>query len=186
MNLSLHHTPQPFPWGSMYYALYSLVGDERLLADVTESATNRFNLLMSELGYHLHPLWLDQTDTYPAPPEWWAKVLLWDASSYDPASELAPPVLPLLLHLATHAVGVGITAKPGLPVVVFDPTQPAQQEYDTLANFVASPYGRCTQVYEVSLRRGLDSFTPVFGPGLPHVRPTARLAWEATQSGRAN
>jgi hypothetical protein len=66
MNLLLQHTPQPFPWGSMYYALYSLVGDERILSDVTESATNRFNLLMAELGYHLHPLWLDQTDTYPA------------------------------------------------------------------------------------------------------------------------
>lgn len=186
MNLPLHHTPQPFPWGSMYYALYSLVGDERILADVTEASPNRFNALMAAHGYYLHPLWLDQTDTYPAPPEWWAKVLLWDASSYDLSSELAPPVLPLLLHLATHAVGVGITAKPGLPVVVFDPTQPVQQDFATLADFVASPYGRCTQVYEVSLSRGLDSFTPVFGPGLPHVRPTARLAWEATQDGRAN
>jgi hypothetical protein len=53
----------------MHYALYSLVDYERILADVTESATNRFNLLMAELGYHFYPLWLDQTDTCPAPPE---------------------------------------------------------------------------------------------------------------------
>lgn len=176
MTLTLQHTPQPFPWGSLYYALYSLVGDERILVDVTESATNRFNLLMAELGYHLHPLWLDQTDTYPAPPEWWAKVLLWDASSYDPSSDLPAPVLPLLLHLPTHAVGVGVTAKPGLPVVVFDPSQPAQQEFATLVDFVASPYGRCTQVYEVSLERGLTYFAPVFGPMLPCVQYTAHLA----------
>jgi hypothetical protein len=32
----------------------------------------------------------------------------------------------LLLHLPTHAVGVSITAKPGLPVMVFEPTKPAQ------------------------------------------------------------
>lgn len=170
----------------MYYALYSLAGDERILADVTESATGRFNLLMAELGYHLQTLWLDQTDTYPVPPEWWAKVLLWDASSYDPSGELAPLVLPLLLHLPSHAVGVGITAKPGLPVVVFDPIQPVQQDFATLADFVASPYGRYTQLYEVSLGRGLDSFTPVFGPGLPGVRPEAWLAWEATRGVRAN
>lgn len=186
MNLLLQHTPQPFPWGSMYYALYSLVGDERILADVTESATNRFNLLMGELGYHLHPLWLDQTDTYPAPPEWWSKMLVWDASSYDPSGELVPPVMPLLLHLPTHAVGVGITAKPGLPVVVFDPTQPTQQDFATLADFVASPYGRCTQLYEVGPQRTLDSFTSFFGPELPHVRPEARLAWDATQGMHAN
>jgi hypothetical protein len=59
------------------------------VADVTESATNRFNLLMAELGYHLHPLWLDQTDTYPAPPEWWSKVLVWDTGSCD-AFAVAP------------------------------------------------------------------------------------------------
>jgi hypothetical protein len=77
----------------------------------------------------------------------------------------------LLLHLPFHAMGVSITAKPGLPVVVFDPTKPAQQEFATLADFVASPYGRCTQVYEVGPQRTLDSFTSFFGSGLPHVRP---------------
>ena len=184
MNLLLKHTPQPLQWGSMYYALYSLVGDERILADVTESATNRFNLLMAELGYHLHPLWLDQTDTYPAPPEWWAKMLLWDATDY--CEDDVAPVMPLLLHLPSHAVSVGITAKPGLPVVVFDPTQPAQQDFATLADFVASPYGRCTQLYEVGPRRTLDSFTSFFGPGLPRVRPEARLAWEATRGVQVN
>ena len=186
MTLTLQHTPQPFPWGSMYYALYSLVGDKRILADVTESATNRFNLLMAGLGYHLHPLWLDQTDTYPTPPEWWAKVLQWDVSSCDPASDLPAPVMPLLLHLPTHALGAAVTARPGLPVVLFDPTQGQAQTFATLADFAASPYGRCTQVYEVGLERSMGHFTSFFGPGLPHVRPTVRLAWEATQGMRAN
>jgi hypothetical protein len=72
---------------------------------------------------------------------------------------------------------VGITAKPGLPVVVFDPTQPAQQAFATLADFATSPYGRCTQVYEVGPKREFDDFASFFSPELSH----ARLAWKATQ-----
>lgn len=67
---------------------------------------------------------------------------------------------------------------------MFAPTKPAQQDFATLADFVASPYGRCTQLYEVGPQRTLDSFTSFFGPGLPGVRPEARLAWEATQGVR--
>lgn len=184
MTLTLQHTPQPFPWGSMYYALYSLVGDARILADVTESSVGRFTLHMAELGYHLHPLWLDQTDTYPAPAAWWGKALGWDPAGYDEAQPA--PVLPLLLHLPTHCVGVAVSARPGLPVTLFDPTQAQAQSFASLADLVASAYGQCTQVYEVGLARGLDYYRPVFGPGLPHVRPAVRLAWEATQGARAN
>lgn len=54
---------------------------------------------------------------------------------------LLAPMLPWLLYLASQAVGEGIMVKPGLPVVVFDPTQPAQQEFATLTDFAASPYG---------------------------------------------
>lgn len=54
----------------MYYALYSLVGDERILADVTEANPNHFTSLMAESGYHLHPLWLDQTSTCTTTPAW--------------------------------------------------------------------------------------------------------------------
>jgi hypothetical protein len=55
---------------------------------------------------------------------------------------------------------VSVTAKPGLPVVVFDPSEPAQQEYATLADFAASAYGRGTQVYEVGPPQTLVPLPP--------------------------
>jgi hypothetical protein len=80
-----------------------------------------------------------------------------------------------MLHLPSHAVGLSITAKPSLPVVVFDPTKPAPQDFATLADFVASPHGRCTQLYEVGPQRTLDSFTSFFGPELTQVQTEANL-----------
>lgn len=174
MTLTLQHTPQPFPWGSMYYALYSLVGDERILADVTEANPNRFNSLMAEAGYYLHPLWVDQTSTCTTSPAWWANVLRWNAADY--CADEAPGIMPLLLHLPTHCAGAAVLNKPGLPVVVFDSTQPAQLRFETLADFSISAYGRCIMVSEVSILRGLYFFPPAFAPELPHVRPEARFA----------
>lgn len=174
MNLPLHHTPQPFPWGSMHYALYSLVGDERILADVTEASPNRFNALMATHGYYLHPLWVDQTSSCPTTPAWWAQVLSWDATGYCPGDAVG--ITPLLLHLPTHCAGAAVLGKPGLPVIVFDPTQAEQLAFDTLADFSASAYGQCILVSEVSILHGLDFFPAAFAPGLPHVRPEAQLA----------
>jgi len=179
MNLLLQHTPQPSPWGCQYYALYSLVGDERILADVTEASPNRFNTLMAELGYHLHPLWVDQTSNCPTTPAWWAKVLSWDATGYCAGDAVG--ITPLLLHLPTHCAGAAVLGKPGLPVVVFDPTQPEQLRFETLADFSTSTYGQCIMVSEVSILRGLDFFPAAFAPRLPHVRPEVR---ETTQGMR--
>lgn len=178
MNLLLQHTPQPLPWGSMYYALYALLGDERILVDVTESSTGRFNLLMAELGHHLQPLWLDQTDTYPAPAEWWQKVLQWNPADYDAENSTDAPVLPLLLHLPTHCISVGISAAPGLPVILFDPLHTQAQHFATLHDFLSSSYGQCTQVYEVSALPGQEFFRPVSGPSLAQARIEARLTLE--------
>jgi hypothetical protein len=100
MNLLLQHTPQPQPWGSLYYALYSLVGNERILADLTEANPNCFNSLMAEPGYHLHPLWVDQTSSCTTTLAWWAKALNWDATDYCAGDAVG--IMPLLLHLPTH------------------------------------------------------------------------------------
>jgi len=96
--------------------------------------------------------------------------------------------MPLLQHLPTHCAGAAVLGKPGLPVVVFDPTQPEQLRFETLADFSTSTYGRwrCVMVSEVSILCGLSFFPLAFAPRLPHVRPEARLAWEATKGVRTN
>jgi hypothetical protein len=82
----------------------------------------------------------------------------------------------IMLLLPTHCAGVAVLGKPGLPVIVFDPTQPTQLAFETLADFSASTYGRCIMVNEVSILRGLDFFPPVFGAGLPQARSEVLLA----------
>ena len=130
-------------------------------------------------SYHLHPLWVDQTSNCPTTPAWWAKVLSWDATGYCAGDAVG--ITPLLLHLPTHCAGAAVLGKPGLPVVVFDPTQPEQLRFETLADFSTSTYGQCIMVSEVSILRGLDFFPAAFAPRLPHVRPEVR---ETTQGMR--
>ena len=186
MQLTLDNKRQPFPWGCQYYALYSLVGDERILADTSECSDGRFRLQMAQLGYHLHPAWVDQTDTYTTTPEWWRKVVTTeDVERYADAPSLT--AIPMLVDVRStgfagvaHRVGIAVLAKPGLPVLVFDPAQDEKQEFETLEDFIASPYSQCFHVY-LLFDGSPTFFTGCYGPDAPHVTPAVRGRWQQLQ-----
>lgn len=182
MNLSLTHTPQPWPFGCMNYSLYSLLGDSRILDSVAECSGGRFKLAMFKLGYYLHPLFVDQTDSHVTSPEWWRKAINEDFVCH--ASNGLVVAVPLLVDIKSpgfagvaHCVGVAILGRPGLPVIVFDPGLPQQVEFETIEQFAASIYGKCYHVYEVG-ECNEDRFESCHGPDQPHVMPGIRERWQ--------
>lgn len=187
MQLYLRHTPQPFPWGCQYYSLYALVGDCRILDDVTESNGGRFEERARALGYFFSSLYTECSLTVPMPTSVWEK-LFGGATGVE---VLAGNVGPFLIDVRSprarhvmHTVAIALRAASDteLLVQVFDPSAAGEKEYATLADFLASPYG---QVYGLKQVLPLAQFEQVmptaFGPDAPHVRPEVRQAWEAIQ-----
>ena len=189
MQLHLQHTPQPWPWGCQYYSLFSLVGDCRLLEDVTECNSTRFEERARELGYLLHRVYADVTCTVPMP------AVLWDKLFGGPegVERLGGFEVPFIIDTNSrkhrdvfHTVGITLrgrfpdcdSVRDYISVRVFDPSAAGEKEYDTLADFLASPYG---QVYELKqvmpLAHFNDLFPSAFGPDAAHVRPEVRAAY---------
>jgi hypothetical protein len=191
MDLYLQHTPQPWPWGCQYYALYSLVGDCRLLDDVTECNSTRFEERARDLGYLLHRVYADTTCTVPMP------YLLWERlfGGAEGVARLQGFDVAFIIdtnsirHKAIfHTVGIVLTPHHGydrdcqaedyISVRVFDPAAAGEKEYETLAAFLASPYGKVYELKQVMpLAHFDDLFPKYFGPDAAHVRPEVREAY---------
>jgi len=187
MQLFLQHTPQPFPWGCQYYSLYSLVGDARLLDDVTESNGQRFEEHARALGYFFSVLYTECSLTVPMPASVWERLLGGTAGVQVLQGHVGPFLIDVRSPRARHvmhtvAIALRAASESELLVQVFDPSAAGEKEYATLADFLASPYG---QVYGLKQVLSLAHFEEVmpraFGPDAPHVRPEVRAAWEATQ-----
>lgn len=189
MDLYLRHTPQPWPWGCQYYALYALVGDCQLLDDVTECNSTRFEERARELGYFLHRVYADVTCTVPMPAVLWEK-LFGGPEGMDRLQGYEVPFLidthSLKHHKVFHTVAITLRARFAeceaayISVRVFDPGAAGEKEF-TLADFLASPYGRVYELKQVMpLERFDELFPKYFGPDAAHVAPATRQAWENT------
>lgn len=185
MQLHLHHTPQPWPWGCQYYSLYSLVGDERLLDDVTEANGIRFDERARELGYLFQYLYAEGTCTVPMPEQVWHKLL----GGAEGVTALQGNVGLFLVGVRSHkhrdvlhTVGLAFRAVSDneLAVQVFDPAAAGEKEYATLAAFLASPYGQVYELKQVLDLAQMDLMPRAYGPDAAHVSPTTRQAWENT------
>lgn len=191
MDLYLQHTPQPFPWGCQYYSLYALVGDERILADVTECNSTRFEERARELGYYLHRIYADTTCTVPMPSVLWDKIF----GGSEGVARLGGFEVPFIIDTdslrirgVNHTVGLTMTGRqedggcPGdgyISFRVFDPGAAGEKVFDSLGAFLDSPYGRVYELKQVMpLKHFDDLFPKYFGPDAPHVRPEVRQAWE--------
>ena len=183
MQLFLKHTPQPWPWGCQYYSLYSLLGDERILADVTEANSIRFDERARELGYYLSYVYADCTCTVLMPESVWQKAL----GGADGVAALQGNIGVFLLSVRSpkhqgimHTVGLALRAvsEAELAAQVFDPSAAGEKEFCTLADFLASPYG---QVYDLKqvlpLARLAAELPRAFGPDAAHVSPEVRHAY---------
>jgi hypothetical protein len=191
MDLYLKHTPQPFPWGCQYYSLHALTGDCRILDDVTECNSTRFEERARELGYYLHRLYADTTCTVPMP------AVLWDKLFGGPegVARLQGYDVPFIIDTNSlrhksvfHTVGIVLTPHPAghldcgaeayISVRVFDPGAAGEKEYATLADFLASPYGKVYELKQVMPLAYFDDLFPkAFGPDAAHVRPEVREAY---------
>jgi hypothetical protein len=195
MHLFLQHTPQPFPWGCQYYSLYSLVGDCRILDDVTECNSTRFEERARELGYLLHRIYADTTCTVPMPYVLWERLF----GGSEGVARLQGFDVPFIIDINSlrnkgvfHTVGIVLTphaenhpeceVKDYISVRVFDPGAAGEKEYATLADFIASPYGKVYELKQVMPLKHFDELFPKhYGPDAVHVHPETRKAWEATQ-----
>lgn len=190
MDLYLRHTPQPFPWGCQYYSLYSLLGDERILDDVTECNSTRFEERARELGYFLYRIYADVTCTVPMPAGLWEK-LFGGPEGIERLQGFEVPFLidtdSLRIRGVNHTVGITLTGVRAadtnysdadfIRVEVFDPGAAGVKSF-TLAEFLASPYGRVYELKQVMPLEGFDDLFPKhFGPDAPHVRPEVRQAY---------
>jgi hypothetical protein len=190
MELYLKHTPQPFPWGCQYYSLYSLVGDCRILDDVTECNSTRFEERARELGYLLHRIYADTTCTVPMPDVLWDKLF----RGAEGVARLGGFEVPFIIDTNSlrhrgvfHTVGITLRGRfDGCPedfisVRVFDPAAAGEKEFQTLADFLASRYGKVYELKQVMPLKHFDELFPKwFGPDAPHVHPETRKAWEAS------
>jgi hypothetical protein len=194
MDLYLKHTPQPFPWGCQYYSLYALLGDERILEDVTECNSTRFEERARELGYFLHRIYADCTCTVPMPDVLWDKLFL----GAEAVARLKGFEVPFILDINSlrhrgvfHTVGITMTGHPAesecyddsrISFRVFDPAAAGEKVFDSLGAFLDSPYGKVYELKQVMPLKHFDELFPKrFGPDATHVHPEARKAWEATQ-----
>lgn len=186
MDLYLQHTPQPFPWGCQYYSLFSLVGDARILDDVTEANGHRFEERARELGYFLSTLYCECSCTVPMPEAVWLK-LFGGAVGVDVLQGHVGPFLidvnsPRNRHVM-HTVGIALrgVSETELLVQVFDPAAAGEKEYATLADFLTSPYGKVYGLKQVLPMAHFEEVIPkAFGPDAAHVHPETRKAWEAS------
>ena len=186
MQPYLHHTPQPWPWGCQYYALYSLVGDEQLLADVTEANSIRFDERARALGYYLNYLYAEATCTVAMPESVWQGLLGGAEGVAALQGNVGLFLISVRLHktrYVLHTVGLALRAVSDteLAVQVFDPSAAGEKEYPSLAAFLASPYGQVYELKQVLPLARLEAELPrAFGPDAAHVSPTTRQAWEST------
>jgi hypothetical protein len=191
MDLYLKHTPQPWPWGCQHYSLYSLLGDERILDDVTECNSTRFEERARELGYLLHRIYADTTCTVPMPAVLWDKLF----GGAQGVANLAGFEVPFIIDTNSlrhrgvfHTVGLTMTGHQGscvddarISFKIFDPGAAGEKEFDSLGSFLASPYGKVYELKQVMPLKHFDELFPKwFGPDAPHVHPEARKAWEAS------
>jgi hypothetical protein len=187
MQLFLQHTPQPFPWGCQHYSLYSLVGDKRLLDDVTESNGQRFEEHARSLGYFFSVLYTECSLTVPMPNSVWERLFGGTAGVEVLQGHVGPFLIDVRSPRARHvmhtvAIALRAASESELLVQVFDPSAAGEKEYATLADFLASPYGQVYGLKQVLLLEQFEQVMPrAFGPDAPHVRPEVRQAWEATQ-----
>jgi hypothetical protein len=183
MQLTLQHIAQPFPWGCQYFSLYSLVGDVRLLDDVTESNGHRFEERARELGYFFSPLYTECSLTVPMPASVWEKLF----GGTTGVEVLHGNVGPFLIDVRSprnrhvmHTVAIALRAasETELLVQVFDPSAAGEKEFATLADFLASPYGQVYGLKQVLLLADYEEVMPkAFGPDAPHVHPETRQAY---------
>ncbi|MDJ0367398.1 hypothetical protein QMK33_19795 [Hymenobacter sp. H14-R3] len=190
MDLFLQHTPQPFPWGCQYYALYALLGDERLLEDVTECNSTRFEERARELGYLLHRIYADTTCTVPMPAVLWDKIF----GGAEGAARLAGFEVPFIIDINSlrhrdvfHTVGLTMTGHQAesecfdesrISFRVFDPAAAGEKVFDSLGSFLDSAYGKVYELKQVMPLAHFDDLFPKhFGPDAEHVRPEVRQAY---------
>jgi hypothetical protein len=190
MDLYLRHTPQPWPWGCQYYALYSLLGDERILADVTECNSTRFEERARELGYFLHRIYADCTCTVPMPAVLWDKLF----GGSEGVARLGGFEVPFIIDIdslrirgVNHTVGITMTGRqveggcPGDKYIsfrVFDPGAAGEKVFDSLGDFLDSAYGRVYELKQVMPFKHFDELFPKhFGPDATHVRLEVRQAY---------
>lgn len=184
--LHLQHTPQPFPWGCQYYSLYSLLGDERILEDVTECNAIRFDERARDLGYFLCYVYCECTCTLPMPEAVWQHMFGGAAGVEWLRGNVGLFLIDVRSprHLSVmHTVGIALRAvsESELAVQVFDPSAAGEKEFCTLADFLASPYGKVYGLKQVLSVADLAQVLPTtFGPDAPHVHPDVRQAWKAT------
>ena len=183
MDLYLRHTPQPFPWGCQYYALYSLLGDARILDDVTECNAMRFDERARELGYFLSYAYCECTCTIPMPAAVWQQLFGGTAGVEWLRGNVGPFLIDIRSprHLSVmHTVGIALRAvsEEELAVQVFDPSAAGEKEFATLGEFLASPYGKVYGLKQVLPVADLKQVLPTqFGPDAAHVRPEVRQAY---------
>lgn len=194
MDLYLRHIPQPFPWGCQYYSLYALLGDERILTDVTECNSTRFEERARELGYFLHRIYADTTCTVPMPGVLWDKIF----GGPEGVARLGGFEVPFIIDIdslrirgVNHTVAITLTGRQGdsgcaddcnISFRVFDPGAAGEKVFDSLGAFLDSPYGKVYELKQVMPLKHFDELFPkYFGPDAAHVRPEVRAAWEANQ-----
>jgi hypothetical protein len=183
MQLYLQHTPQPFPWGCQYYSLYSLTGDTRLLWDVTESNGHRFEEYARSLGYFFSPLYTECSLTVPMPASVWEKLFGGTTGVEVLHGNVGPFLIDVRSPRARHvmhtvAIALRAASDSELVVQVFDPSAAGEKEYCTLADFLASPYGKVYGLKQVLPLADYEQVMPkAFGPDAPHVHPEVRQAY---------
>lgn len=183
MDLYLQHTPQPFPWGCQYYALYSLVGDCRILDDVTECNSTRFEERARDLGYLLHRLYADTTCTVPMPYILWERLF----GGAEAVARLGGFEVPFIIDTNSrrhsgvfHTVAMTMTGHEDgvISVRVFDPAAAGEKVYPSLVHFLNSAYGKVYELKQVMPLAYFDDLFPkYFGPDAAHVRPEVREAY---------
>jgi hypothetical protein len=194
MHLFLQHTPQPWPWGCQYFSLYSLTGDERILDDVTECNSTRFEERARELGYFIYRVYADVTCTVPMPKDLWGRLF----GGPEGIARLQGFEMPFLIDIDSlrmrgvkHTVAITLTGVAAadtnyatedfISVKVFDPGAAGEKYFPTLPDFLASPYGRVYELKQVMPIERFDELFPKhFGPDAAHVRPEVRQAWAAS------
>lgn len=191
MQLTLQHTRQPFPWGCQYYSLYSLLGDERILEDVTECNSTRFEERARDLGYFLHRIYADCTCTVPMPGVLWDKLFV----GPEAVARLGGFEVPFIIDTNSrrhpgvfHTVGLTMTGHEDgvITVRVFDPAAAGEKVYPSLGHFLNSAYGKVYELKQVMPLKHFDDLFPKhFGPDAPHVRPEVRQAYYQSLSTEA-
>lgn len=193
MELFLQHTPQPWPWGCQYYSLYSLLGDTRILDDVTECNSTRFEERARDLGYYLHRIYADTTCTVPMPGVLWDKLF----GGPEGVARLGGFEVPFIIDTNSlrhrgvfHTVGMTMTGHPAVSECfddsrisfrVFDPAAAGEKVFESLGAFLDSPYGKVYELKQVMPLKHFDELFPkYYGPDAAHVHPETRKAWEAS------